>query len=338
MSKSLENKGKVQRQNRIKRLLSLRAEDSALSITEITEILNSEGFNVNRKTVERDKDDIGLDYDFPLTEVGNNPVRFYCNGELPQNYELTFDENQLQTVILALQSLKQMSPKVIKELCKEVETTLSSKLPRSVSREFDYLKTISEAAPTVLGEGADIDKGVLQTVLHCLRKGKVFECHYHSPDHTETSNRTRSFAPLKLHFVGAPYIYVYDCEDNNIKLLRVSRIHEAVRTEKPVDKSRAKEIKLDFVFGGYGKGTERVIDYAITCKKPMAQRFNEHKIHPSQKIEVLKGGNYKITFSVHDSLEVTRLLAQYGEWIEGVEPEGEYQKVKEIWKKGLKAS
>lgn len=334
----MESKGKVYRQNRIKRLLSLKGEDSALSITEITEMLNSEGFQVNRKTVERDIDEIGVDCDYPLSEVGSNPVRFFCNGELPQNYEMIFDENQLQTIILALQSLKQMSPEVIKNLCKEVEQTLQSKMPKSVSREFDYLKGISNAAPTVLGEAGDIEPRVFQTVLSCLRKGKVFECHYISPEDATPSRRIRSFAPLKLHFVGAPYLYVYDIQDNNIKLLRISRIHEAVMTEQSVDKSRTREIKLEHVFGGYGKGTEKVIDYVITCTRGMALRFKEHKIHPSQKIEVLPNGSFKITFSLHDSLEIVRMLAQYGEWIEKIEPEQEYNKVKEIWKRGLKAS
>lgn len=338
MSKCLENKGKSQRQNRVKRLLSHLAETSAMSILEITERLNSEGFNVNRKTVERDIDDISEDNDYPLTEVGSNPTRFYFNGELPQNYEFVFDENQLQTIILALQSLKQMSPTVLKSLCSEVEETLVSKLPKAVAKEFEHLKSISNAAPTVLGEGGEIDPGVFQMVLLCLRRGMVFECRYSATESSRPSDQIRLFAPLKLHFVGAPYIYVYDCDDNIIKLLKVSRIHSVIVTDKIVNKNRAREIKLDHVFGGYGKGTEKVIDYAVICTKPMAHKFTEQKIHPSQKIEVLKDGNFKITFTVHDSLEITRLLAQYGEFIMSIKPEEEYEKVKEIWKKGLKAS
>lgn len=336
MSRYLEDKGKAQRQNQVKRLLSHTSEESALSITEIAEKLNSLGFNINRKTVERDIDDISRNY--PLNEVATNPRRFYFDGEFKLDFELVFDENQLQTMILALQSLKQMSPRVLKSLCSEVETILVSKLPKALGKEFERLQSISNAAPTVLGEGADIDSGVLQTVLLSLRKGRVFECHYSSPDDVVPSNRKRTFAPLKLHFVGAPYLYVYDCDDSAIKILRISRIHAAVMTDQPVDKKRAKEIKLDYVFGGYGKGTERVIDYAITCTKPMAQRFNEQKIHPTQKIEVLKDGSFRITFSVHDSLEVTRLLAQYGEFIKRIEPESEYEKVRGIWKQGLRAS
>lgn len=336
MAKPLKDMGKIPRQNIIKRFLSHTSEDSALSITDITDRLKSEGFTVNRKTVERDIEDISLAY--PLSEVSSNPRRFFFDGEFKIDFELVFDENQLQTIVLALQSLKQMSPKVMKTLCTEVENTLVSKLPKALGREFDHLKSISNASPTILGEGSDIDPDVFQTVLLSLRKGKVFECQYTSTNEVVPSSRIRSFAPLKLHFVGAPYIYVYDCEDNVIKLLRFSRIHNAEITERAVNKSRVKEIKFEHVFGGYGNGMEKIIDYVITCTKPMVQRFNEQKIHPTQKIEELMTGDYKISFSVHDSLEVVRLLAQYGEFIKRIEPEEIYGQVREIWKQGLKAS
>jgi predicted DNA-binding transcriptional regulator YafY len=312
------------------------SEESALSITEIADRLNNEGFDINRKTVERDIEDISLDH--PLSETASNPRRFYFDGEFKLDFELTFDENQLQTIVLALESLKQMSPKVLKGLCNEVETTLVSKLPKALAKEFEHLKSMSNTAPTILGEGGEIGPGVFETVLTCLRKGKVFECQYSSPDEARFSDRKRTFAPLKLHFAGAPYLYVYDCESGEIKMLRISRIHKPVRTEIPVDKKRAKEIKLEHVFGGYGKGAEAVIDYAVVCTKPMAMKFKEQKIHASQKIEVLKDGLFEITFTVNDSDEVVRLLAQYGEYIREIRPSGVYEKVRDIWKKGLKAS
>jgi hypothetical protein len=69
----------------------------------------------------------------------------------------------------------------------------------------------------------------------------------------------------------------------------------------------------------------------------MAMKFKEQKIHPNQKVEVLKDGLFGITFTVHDSNEVVRLFSQYGEFIKEIRPEGCYERVKEIWKKGLKA-
>jgi predicted DNA-binding transcriptional regulator YafY len=335
MPKHNLDKSKVQRQNQIKRMLSLTSEESALSITEIADRLNDEGYGINRKTVERDIEEISSSH--PLSETDSNPRRFFFDGEFKLNFELVFDEHQLQTIVLALESLKQMSPKVLKGLCSDVETTLVSKLPRALAKEFEHLKSISNASPTVLGESTDIDPEVFDTVLTCLRKGKVFECQYSSPDEARVSDRKRSFAPLKLHFVGSPYLYVYDCENNEIKLLRISRIKNAIKTDLNVDKKRAKEIKLDHVFGAYGRGDEKIVNYAIKCTKPMAMKFKEQKIHPSQKIEVLKDGLFEITFTVHDSDEVVRLLSQYGEYIREIRPEGAYEKVKEIWKKGLKA-
>lgn len=121
-------------------------------------------------------------------------------------------------------------------------------------------------------------------------------------------------------------------------MLRISRIHKAVKTDQSVDKKRAKEIKLDHVFGAYGRGDEKIVEYAIKCTKPMALKFREQKIHPSQEIEVLDGGLFEIRFTVHDSDEVVRLLSQYGEFIQEVKPASTYERVREIWKKGLKAS
>lgn len=330
MTRSLKEKGKVSRQNQLKRILSHSSQESALSISELLTQLTAAGFAINRKTVERDIEDISLNH--PLSEVDSSPRRFFFDGDFKLDFELVFDEAQLQTIILALQSLKQMSPGVLKGLCSEVETTLVSKLPRLLATEFERLKSISHASPTVLGEGEEIAEGVMPAVLMSLRKGRVFSCHYAS-----SLERVRFFAPLKLHFAGAPYLYVYDCEDEVIKLLKISRIRNVEITQDVVDLKRSEEIKLDYVFGGYGKGSEEVVDYIITCTSPMAQRFKEHKIHPTQKIEVLRDGHFKISFTVHDSLEVVRLLAQYGEFIKNIEPSDKYQEVKAIWEKGLAA-
>ncbi len=106
-----------------------------------------------------------------------------------------------------------------------------------------------------------------------------FESYYTSPGMAIFSNGKRTFASLKLHFVEAPYLYVYDCGSRETKMFSISRIHKPVRTENPVDKRRAKEIKLDHFFGEYGKREEGVISDAIVCTKTMVIKFKEQKIH-----------------------------------------------------------
>jgi hypothetical protein len=80
LPKYASDKTKVQCQNQIKRIFSITLEESALSITEIADFLNIEGFDINRKTVERDIEDISLNH--PISENDSNPRRFFLMGNL----------------------------------------------------------------------------------------------------------------------------------------------------------------------------------------------------------------------------------------------------------------
>lgn len=334
------DRSKTDRLNKIKSLLSRLSEENALSITEIwTEVKNA-GFSVNRKTVERDiLEDLSI-YT-PLTATGSNPEKyFYPEGNSP-DYELLFKDDQLQTIILALANFKNMSPSLIKGYCEDVENTLLSKLPKSLATEFEYLKTISSSGHTSLGESADLDKDTYYVVTSALRSGFAFVCNYHSPYDSSRNNNLRHFAPLMLHFVGgAPYVFVYDQDDSKktIKSLRINRIKNPKLTCDKVDQNRRKEINLEYSIGGYGTGDEKIVDYAIHCSEPMAKRFNEYQIHHSQEVIEIKKNHYCIKFKLSDSTEVVRILSQYGEFIEKIEPEFIYEQVKAIWRKGLKVA
>jgi len=324
---------KIQRHNLIKRILSHTSEESALSITEITEKLAQTGQVIHRKTIERDITELSVLY--PLCEIGSNPKKYFFEGDFKFSYEMVFNEDQLQTMVIALEYLKQVAPKFMKESCEEAETTLVHALPKGLAREFEHIKGLSTSSPTVIGESFDLSHEVFQTVINCLRKGKVFECEYRGLKGSKKKG-LRKFAPLKLHFVGSPYLYVYDLEDLQIKLIKLARIVNPRKTEINVDKKRAKDIKLDYVFGAYGRGDEKVVHYEIHCGLEMAQRFQEHRIHPSQEIFILGENEFKIKFSVHDSKEIIRLIAQYGECIYQITPHEAYDQVKEIWSSGLK--
>ena len=108
-------------------------------------------------------------------------------------------------------------------------------------------------------------------------------------------------------------------------------------TEK-VDQKRRKEINLEHSIGGYGTGDQESIEYVIYCTEPLAERFEEYHIHSSQVITKIKNNNYRIKFKLGDSLEIIRILSQYGEFINKIEPESVYDQVKEIWRKGLEAA
>ncbi len=338
MPRKASDRSKNERLNKIKSMLSRLSEDEAMSITEIWERLKEAGFKINRKTVERDlMEDLTLET--PLGSIGSSPQRFYYPEGCDPDYDLKFTDQQLQTIILALENLKSMSSNLIKNLCEETEETMISKLPSNLTAEFEFLKTISSTAHTAIGEAGDLDKKVYETVTQALRTGLVFECYYHSPYESSKKTVRRHFAPLMLHFVGgAPYLFVYDYDEENnpIKCLRINRIKEPRHTSLKVDQSKRSLINLKHSFGGYGTGNQKVIEYIVYCKRPMAQRFEDVHIHPSQEIMMIGPNQYRIKFKLADSKEVIQILSQYGGFIDKIEPESVYEQVKEIWKKGLK--
>ncbi len=336
MSEKQDERSTEERRNKIKSLLDRLTPESAMSITEIWELLRDADYEVTHKTIERDISKLT-----DLATTGSNPARYYYPPGASPNYKLEFNDQQLQTIFLALQNFKSLSPEFIKKFCDDAEKTLINKLPTKLGNEFRMLKTISSVGHNVLGESAEFDKETYLEVIKALRTGYMFECRYHSPYQPEKNNLTRVFAPLILHYVGGtPYIFAYDNENEKkpIKNLRINRIHKIRILTDKVDPQHRKNINLEHVFGGFGGGKETVLEYTVHCTKQMANIFEEQRIHPSQKITKISDTQFAIKFNLANSDEVTRILSQYGEWIEKIEPDFIYEKVKQIWKKGLKAA
>jgi predicted DNA-binding transcriptional regulator YafY len=326
---------KTDRLNKIKAMLSRRSPFEAMSITEVWQELKIAGFDVNRKTVERDVAE-ELAINTPLSSMGSNPERFFYEEGHTPDYELKFNDQQLQTIILALQNLKDMAPALIKKFCEETENTLISKLPNNLAKEFLLLKTISSAGKTSLGEAGELDRETYLTITNCLRQGFAFECSYLSPYKEDFTKRV--FSPLQLHFVGgAPYLFAIDELDpkKTIKSLKISRISKANMTTMKVNIKRRKEINLDHAIGGYGTGNHEVINYVVICTEELAKKFKENRLHQGQKIEMIKKDKFKISFNLVDSHEIVRILAQYGDYIHSIEPKSVYDQVKSIWQAGL---
>jgi predicted DNA-binding transcriptional regulator YafY len=285
--------------------------------------------------VDRDIAQLSLEH-AGLLEIEGRPSRFYFEEGYQVHYSISFKEDHLQTIVIALQNLKTMGCPTVADLCKETEDVLLSKLSAFDRKDFAQLKSKSTIAKTVLGKSQGTQKETYKRVFDSLQKERAFLCHYQSPYGQIVEKRL--FHPLMLHFVGgAPYIFVYDSLDQNkIKILRLSRIQKVEITDEPVDQSYKDKINLDHAFGAYGTGSEKIIAYTIYCTAPMAGKFKEQQIHPSQVIQQIEEDLYRIEFSLNDSHEIIKYLSQFAESIKKIEPEDIYKKVQAIWEAGLK--
>jgi len=333
MANETNKLSKVHRQQKIFNYLKHLTENSALSIHDIHQKLMSEGFDLIQKTVARDIDE--MSETFKLQEMGENPVRFYASSDFKPDFELTFTQEELQTITMALESLKQTSPNYLGKLCLEAQNTLETKVPAKLYNDLIKFKNMHIFHYGINGRAVARDDKSFALAMRALRNGFTIKCKNFSPYKDEEYNqRIRHFAPLAFLLSGGiPFIYVRDMDDNGLKTLRLTRLTEVKITKEPVEPMKKESIKnLDHAFGGFGLGfsNEDLISYEIHCTGEVATYFTEREIHSEQRIEKISSDHFIITFSLPDSREIIRLLAGFGAEIHKILPVPIEQKVFDI--------
>jgi predicted DNA-binding transcriptional regulator YafY len=335
MPKKLSDLPKHVRQQKIYNILRhITSEDEALSVSEIHHRLTDDDVVTCLKTIKRDLEEMSVSHKFMATET--MPARFFCSDEYEPDYQLTFNESELKTIALALQSLKESSDHFQKSLCEKTETILMSKLPREIAIEFEKLKALTIVTPGVRGVVGVEDGEAYKLVLKALTEGKVIECENHSPYKDKAyRKKLRVFSPIKLNMVGSEqYLMAMDHEDKEIKRLKICRMKNVKITSQKVDETILESKNLESSIGGFGGPNSPVQKYEIHCDELMGILFQEKKIHPSQVVTETKTG-FIITFETNPSIEIPRYLAGWAKHIQRIEPASVYDEVKDIWSQGL---
>jgi predicted DNA-binding transcriptional regulator YafY len=311
-------------------------EEYALSLTEIHERLQEKGIYSSRKTIERDLLEMGDS--FGICETEHYPVRFFKSPGHKRDYQLSFSESELQTLILALHGFKTTASSALKSLCTQTETIFLSKLHENDQRNFNELKKMTIFTPSFRGESATEDPVTFRKVMKALRERTVIECENHSP-YVDPSQyqKKKKYAPLYLNLVGGEnYLWVYDFEDDKAKQLKICRLHSVTLLNKNFDEQLKDKLgELEGRIGGFGGPDQKIVTFRIHCDRTMAMLFKERKIHHSQVVEG-KDNHWVIEFTANESFEIFRYIAGWAKYIYKLEPESLQREVEEIWDAGIK--
>jgi predicted DNA-binding transcriptional regulator YafY len=310
-------------------------EESALSLTEIANLMAKDGHDISYKSVERYIEEMSDSHGLCVAE-NTYPKKFFRSEDFEPDYQLTFQEWELKTMALALNSLKEMSDPHQRILCEKTEAILMAKFPKEVAKDFERLKSYVVVTPAFRTQtGVEYSKTYAE-VLKSLKMGRLISCQNHSPYKPKADNKkTRKFSPLKIHMVGSEhYLMAFDHEDKNIKRLKICRLQGVKILEQKVDKKLEKDVEdMKLTIGGYGGPDVPVWQYEIHCDEVMATLFQEKRLHSTQVVEE-KDGNWIIRFESHPSIEVSRYLAGWAKHINHIEPPAAFDEMKEIWNAG----
>ena len=310
-------------------------ESNALTVTEIYEIL-SRDVSVDRKTVGRDLEEMSGPY--KLLETEEKPRRYYVSSDFTPDYDLSFNEDELQTLILSLENLRHVAPAGMEKIISGVRAKILSKIPKTLAEDFVRFQQKLIVTDSIVGMEQEEEGESIRPILEALRLEKAIRVKNFSP-YKKEKPKSRIIHPLLLNLTGGIfYLIASDPEDKfKIKRFRVSRLKEVeILSEKVKLKSSAVLKNLDFSFGGYGTGDESLIEYKIKCSGELALFFKERKFNKTQKIKELSLGLCEVSFKSRSSREITRLLAGFGEELEAVSPKEIQDQIQAIWRSGLK--
>lgn len=327
---------KRHRQDIITQLLKRKDEESAITINEIFQHLITQGFEGSDRTIRRDIEELSASAGIVSTE--EVPERFYINKDYSFLHNLELNEESLQTVLIALNSLKKTSHEYFEESATQAENAIYAALAPDIEASLRQTKERYFFDFSMAGRPTNDNNKDFQKIMQAIRTNRIITCRNLSPYKKENHDEIKRVAPYRFILAaGIPYLLVEDQKIKKIKTYRMCRVVDVELTEDKFDPREISDSDIPNFIGGWGATEERPTYIEFHCKEAMGTFFLEKKIHHSQKVIKVKRGQYKVTLNCAMSTEITRLLASFGPQLISVSPRELYDNIVDIFEEGLEA-
>lgn len=289
-----------------------------ITAKEVQEKLNNGGFEVQKKTVERDL--LNLTGVFPI--VCNNKGR-------PYGWHWMLNASiDIPGITLA----EALSIRLVKDLLKSL---LPSTLLNSLQPHFNQAKNkltamqannavanwqdkVRHVPPSLPMLPPSIDAAVLETVQQALLHDQQIEVEYQSAHEEKPSKRT--LHPLAL-VQRSPVTYLVASAFNyqEARLYALHRIHDAVNIGQPANRPENFDLDAYIASGAlqFGDGHNFVLKIAIW--EGLAHILQETRLSEDQQIEQQEG-SFILTATVVDSWQLRWWILSQADGVEVLEP------------------
>lgn len=188
-------------------------------------------------------------------------------------------------------------------------------------------KKLNESFSSTWSEYAPAQGAVFQAAMHALLENKLLAFSYCSPK--EPAPTLREIEPHHLqHYMGnwilIGYCYLRD-DWRKFKLSRMLNVKVSKRVFSPRPKSQWKN-QLEGGFGIFQGSNTQLIRLKFNAFR--APWIREQVWHDDQSIELLSGGELRLSFPACQFHEVKMKILQFGADVEVLEPEGLRDEIK----------
>jgi len=274
-----------------------------VSNAEIREALEIKDKKTVYKTIYYMQDAMGapIDYDKSLK----------CWYYTEENFSMkTFNmsEGELFSLFIAGKTLEQYKNTPFYNKLSAVFNRIKDLLPEKIQINPDELNNSFYFQPDSF---TNYSKEIFDIITKAVKESWELEIEYSAIYSEETITRT-----IQPYFIftkhGDWYIYAYCKTRNDFRLFALHRIKKATLTDEVFLKQEdvnPKKVMGEYLDQPSGKGK---YDVEIIIKHPTSLYVKERQLHSTQKIEELKDGSIKLSFTVNSLKETQRWVMSMG--------------------------
>lgn len=291
-----------------------------ITAREIYEYLESEGFEVTKRTVERDL--LSLSEIFPLLSNERSRPYGWSWSKDAESFSLpSMSPLQALTLELAHDHLKTLLPasllQTLAPYFKCAEGVLSS--GDGVQKLASWRKKVAIVPPNQPLIPPNYPEEIIEAVHSALLSEQQLEISYASREKGET--KTYRVHPLGIVQRGAVTYLVATLSDyTDIRLLAVHRIQAAHVLEQPANTPKNFDLAQYICQGALGFGDSGEIKLRVRFSTAAGEHLRETPLSLDQQIEPYQPGWMRIQATVPNTAQLRWWLLGFGNQVEVLEP------------------
>ena len=348
MTRSKDGIAAQDRRNAVLQYLKFRRDpEAAVTIETLRDYLNRKhGWSFSWKSYSRD-----LTSEIKgLSATSDRPARYFLPRDYNPQFLLNIADQDVQMLAMALAHLRGTAPATLGPLVSLCETSLMSRLPDDLAKEFERFNSQLMVQYSLSGKPrAKVDQ-ILRELLIAFRNGVTFQCKYDSQNLARTQSekeKLRTFGPIcfevsdsRLSIIAEDRDEVLKKKDgsNRYKRLIVTRMKDvAVTLDRYQAPPKSAIAAWENSFAGVGGNNDKPVPVLIEGDAQLGRYFSEREIHPSQKVTQLSEDRYRVEFKMPLSRPLLRLLGGFSGSLSQVKPQSLKTSLISIWSRGLQA-
>ena len=261
--------------------------------TKITRGILAEKLEVNKRTIQRDLDDLRYRFEAPLEYSSD---RGFCysepNWEMPS---IPLTESDLFSLLIARHAVGLYRGTPLADKLMQIFNKIAGSLSNTIHVHPDYPSggILSFAPEPVL----DVNEKVWSRLLGAIRNQRSLQITYQSRQSGEkTERRVDPYHILNMQ--GDWYLYAWDYLRNRVSQFQMHRICTAKVLKETFDVRQEFDIRkiTSSSFGSFGSA-EGLKNVRLRITGNMGELLADRQFHPLQKVRNIRDG-FEISFPV----------------------------------------